>query len=190
MQGIPPRMTVCCYCGLDGCLGATVVNISFVLPKFYVHPIGGYKIVYEYANLLAKKATVSIIFPRPACYNGRADGFANWVKARLWSFKIKVKNRRVISWFALERNVRLVLVPDFDPSFMPDADAIFATAWSTAKPVLQLPASKGEKFYFVQSYEIWDGPKEDVDATWRMPLHIVVISKYLLSWAGNSASNN
>jgi glycosyltransferase involved in cell wall biosynthesis len=39
---------------------------------------------------------------------------------------------------------------------IPDADVIIATAWETAYAVNKFSEKKGEKFYFIQSYEIWD----------------------------------
>src|SRR5205823_5757979 len=44
---------------------------------------------------------------------------------------------------------------------------------------------KGEKFYLIQGYETWMGPKDLVDQTWRAPINKVVISRWLLE-LGNS----
>ena len=41
------------------------------------------------------------------------------------------------------------------------------------------PPGKGVKFYLIQHYETYCGPKERVDATWRAPLHKVVIAQWL-----------
>ncbi len=32
-------------------------------------------------------------------------------------------------------------------------------------------------------YEIWDGPKEQVDETWTLPLHKIVIARWLYDLA-------
>jgi glycosyltransferase involved in cell wall biosynthesis len=71
-------------------------------------------------------------------------------------------------------------VPDSSSRYIPDGDVLFATGWHTVKSVLECPESKGEKCYLIQGYEVWQGPKELVDATWRAPLHKVVIAKWLL----------
>ena len=89
----------------------------------------------------------------------------------------------VINWQKIDPRVTLVHVPDSNVSHIPDGDAIFATAWNTVPSVLHYPDSKGEKFYLIQHYETFMGPKEDVDNTWRAPLHKVVISKWLSSIA-------
>jgi glycosyltransferase involved in cell wall biosynthesis len=31
----------------------------------------------------------------------------------------------------------------------------------------------------IQHYEVWDGPEAEVDATWRLPLHKIVIAQWL-----------
>ncbi len=62
---------------------------------------------------------------------------------------------------------------------MPDADATITTAWSTATPVAALPAANGRKFYLIQHHEIWDAPEDEVNATWRLPLRKIVISRWL-----------
>lgn len=38
---------------------------------------------------------------------------------------------------------------------VPDADVVIATWWETAEWMAELPASKGEKFYFIQDHEIF-----------------------------------
>jgi L-malate glycosyltransferase len=72
-------------------------------------------------------------------------------------------------------------VPTSTESYIPDGDVLFATAWHTARSVLECSPSKGEKCYLIQHYETWMGPpKELVDATWRMPLRKVVIAEWLM----------
>jgi len=62
---------------------------------------------------------------------------------------------------------------------IPDGDAIFATAWHTVPSVLRCPPTKGKKCYLIQHYEVWQGPKGLVDATWQAPLCKIVIAKWL-----------
>jgi glycosyltransferase involved in cell wall biosynthesis len=67
---------------------------------------------------------------------------------------------------------------------VPDGDVVVATWWETAEWVRRLSSAKGAKTYFIQNYEAHHGmPKERVDATWRMPLHKIVISQWLLGLA-------
>jgi glycosyltransferase involved in cell wall biosynthesis len=64
---------------------------------------------------------------------------------------------------------------------MPDADVVVATWRETAEWVAALSPSKGEKHYFIQNYEISDWwPKEEVHATYRLPLRKMVVSQWLV----------
>ncbi|WP_324718101.1 glycosyltransferase family 4 protein [Carboxydochorda subterranea] len=73
----------------------------------------------------------------------------------------------------------MLYVPALKARYVPDGDAIFATAWRTAEPVYALPRTKGAKFYLIQHYETWDGAADRVDATWRLPMRKVVIARWL-----------
>jgi glycosyltransferase involved in cell wall biosynthesis len=66
-------------------------------------------------------------------------------------------------------------------SDLPDADVVIATWWETAEWVAELSPRKGAKAYFIQHHEVFDYlPKERVSATYRLPLHKITISKWLL----------
>lgn len=76
-----------------------------------------------------------------------------------------------------------MLVPDLREEFIPDGDAIFATAYKTAFRVNGYDERKGRKFYLIQSYESWSGPDNEVRASWLLPLRKVVISQWLMKTA-------
>ena len=64
---------------------------------------------------------------------------------------------------------------------VPDADIIIATWWETAEWIKNFSPSKGEKIYFVQHYETHKGqPLDRVRETYKLPLHKITISKWLL----------
>ena len=85
-----------------------------------------------------------------------------------------------IDWQPVDKRVESLFVPDSGLRYVPDGDAIFATGWPTVRSVLELPQTKGEKCYMIQGYESYHAPKDLVDATWRAPLHKVVIAKWLV----------
>lgn len=85
-----------------------------------------------------------------------------------------------IEWHSIDKKVRLLFVPSSDPRHIPNGDVLFATAWHTVHSVLNCPPTKGKKFYLIQGYETWIGPTELVEATWRSPLHKIVVAKWLL----------
>jgi glycosyltransferase involved in cell wall biosynthesis len=67
---------------------------------------------------------------------------------------------------------------------VPDSDVVVATYYTTAYGVQGLSSRKGAKAIFLQGYEVEDGKSNPkLDATWRMPMHKITISKWLLQLA-------
>ena len=63
---------------------------------------------------------------------------------------------------------------------VPDADVVIATWWETAPWVAALSPAKGAKAYFVQDFGANVGqPMDQLIATWRLPMHHIVISHYI-----------
>ena len=154
------------------------MRITFVLPNFPEGPIGGYRVVYEYANRLASRGHgVSVVHPRRFALSPPKNLY-RWVRRR---------GRRIldglfppeVDWQPIDRRVRMLYVPDLRPRHVPDGDAVFATAWQTAECVVGYPEAKGQKFYLVMDFDPWLGPKEKLETTWRWPLKKVTISRWL-----------
>jgi glycosyltransferase involved in cell wall biosynthesis len=79
--------------------------------------------------------------------------------------------------------VRRVLLEKYRPVSdrdVPDADVVIATWWETAEWVAALAPRKGAHVYLIQHHEIFDYlPKARVAATYRLPLHKIVIAAWL-----------
>ena len=144
-------------------------RVTFLLPGNGQQPVGGYKVVYEYANGLSRRGwrvTVShvIRFERPS-YNSRA----------LRSNRgLPVRPSRPV-WFPLDKAVRSLQWAGWNQFVVRHEDAVVATAWQTAEGLG--PDPRG--LYLIQGYETWHGPVDRVDATWRLPLRKLVISGWL-----------
>ena len=158
------------------------MRITFLLPGYVWGPSGGIRVVYEYANSLVERGhEVTVVHPRrvkhaPVQPRG---SLLHWARTELLTMR-QWFSQPTIDWQPINPKVRLLFVPDSEPRHIPDADAIFATAWYTVPSVQDCPAAKGKKFYLIQGYETFLGPQNQVDATWRSPLHKVVIAKWLL----------
>lgn len=147
--------------------------------------MGGFRVVYEYANqLVDRRHEVTVVHARVVKSGPRK---LSWYE-KLRNIKIGLATRDVpptVNWHTIDPRVRLLFAADTDALHVPDGDAIFATAWNTVAPVLNYSPSKGTKFYLIQHYETWLGakvaPKNLVDETWRSPLNKIVVSKWLLS---------
>ena len=155
------------------------MRITFAEGDYAWKPTGGHRVVYTYANTLAARGhQVTIVHPRYARLLPLPKGIYRWLRRKAGRARnVLFRPRR--KWQPVDGRVELRYVPNLSARYFPDADAVFATAWHTAFDVDELPASKGEKFYLIQSYETWAGPKELVDKTWHIPLHKVAVSKWL-----------
>lgn len=152
------------------------MKITFILPGFSRFPVGGFQIVYHYANYLAKKGyDVQIVhamfLPTQPIPNTAmlAKYQVKQMMAALGLFK---------PWFKFDQRVSVINKGKLSINDIRDADRVIATAWETAEFVSQLPRKCGKKYYFIQHYEIWGG-KSRVDATWKLPLHKIVIATWL-----------
>ncbi len=157
------------------------MRITFVLPFYPWRPVGGGRVVYEYANrLVARGHQVSVVHARRLSRFPPAPvaGISRLLGRKVGQLRDLAFTPRV-RWQTVEARVRMLYEPDLLAAHVPEGDAVFATAWETAEYVQEYPRSKGEKFYLIQHYETWAGPKERVDATWRAPLHKVVVARWL-----------
>ncbi len=155
------------------------MRITFVLPGGGYSPVGGYKIVYEYANRLTKcghKVTVvhSAIVRMDESPKEIARGLMRFLYRKF------VADFKPAGWFDLDPNVRLLWVPSLSDQYIPDGDAVIATAWQTSEWIAQYPSKKGRKFYLIQGLETWHGMEMRALATWKLPLRRFAISVHLM----------
>jgi glycosyltransferase involved in cell wall biosynthesis len=150
------------------------------MPGYQWRPSGGVRVVYEYANRLARRGhQVTVVHPRRLKY-APCEQLTAYQRARKEAFWLRgVVSRPSLDWQPIGSEVKLSFVATSDPRYIPDGDAIFATAWHTVDSVLRYPPTKGKKCYLIQHYEVWQGAKDLVDATWRAPLRKIVIAKWL-----------
>lgn len=154
------------------------MRVTFALNQFRTRPAGGFLVVYRYANAFAERGhRVTVVHPRRPW---GTSGVIESAKAAVWPARHRVRFGGRPPWFELDRRVEVVLSRDLSEAAVPDADAVFATACTTARPVAAYSKAKGEKFYLVQHYEEHLCGKEEVDATWRLPMFKVVSSSWLL----------
>lgn len=152
------------------------VRITFILPTANMG--GGTKVVGIYAQELMKRGhdvcLVSLPPPRLAFKEKlrsvlRGGGWPPW------------RSRSPSHLDKLELNHRIIDVtrPITDDD-VPDADIVIATWWETAEWVNDLSWEKGAKVYFIQGHEVFPYlPVERSRATYRMPMHKVVVARWL-----------
>ncbi len=158
------------------------MRISFCLPQHGKGPIGGFKVVYEYANgLSARGHEVHVVHPAlllpdspPLVKAARLGRFVQRGLTGDW---------RPGSWFKVSDRVQMHWVPSLHERYVPDSDVVVATGWQTAEWIARYSPRKGRPYYLIQHYENWSGPEARVEATWRLPFRHIVIAKWLAEYS-------
>jgi glycosyltransferase involved in cell wall biosynthesis len=164
------------YIGADLYRADAGMRIAFVLPRVSPAPVGGFKVVYEYANRLAGRGhEVTVVHPlswQPA------SSLRERLHLRFWVWRLGRDRTAIAPWAEIDRRVELALVADPSRIEFAAFDAIVATAWQTAG-LVAAAAPAGGGFYLIQGYETWAADPEEVRRTWSLPLRKIVISRWL-----------
>lgn len=135
---------------------------------------GGFKMVFLYANaLVALGANVTI------CFLCRAKSSRTSIPGFLHRKICQERVRKNPQWFPLDGRVNKRCIFDVSKSTVPDSDDIVATAAITWRAVNALSEAKGRKHYFIQDYESWDLPKEELLETYCGGMSNIVVSDWL-----------
>jgi len=158
-------------------------RVTFLLPCFVRYQIGGFKVVFEYANGLVQRGyQVSIVFPavgnRKASIGMRIRGLASYL------LHCVDKAYRPDAWFKLDSRVQILWVPSLAERYIPLADVVIATAWLTAEWVRNFHDDKVQRLYFVQDYEHYMNAsvkiKERIELTFKMKAQFIGIAPPVL----------
>ncbi len=153
------------------------MKVTFVIP--FAGLQGGIRVVAILADLLKRRGHQVLVIstPQQVSLRWKMESFlttGRWDNHSEPSHfdKIDVEHR------VLEQ-VRPVTDAD-----VPDADVVVAVYYRIAYGVLGLSPKKGAKVIFLQGYEVEAGkPNPRLDATWRMPMHKITVSDWLLQLA-------
>ena len=152
------------------------MRVTFVLPR--VNMSGGIRVAVQHAQALARIGhDVRIVSPPPP-EQSVARKVRSWLEGRGWPARSEPRPSHLdgsgLSHIILDR---WRPVTDAD---VPDADVVVATWWETAEWVNALDPAKGAKAYFIQHHETFAYlPIERSRATYRMPLHKIVVADWL-----------
>lgn len=153
------------------------MRVTFVLPGAGDLPVGGFKVVYEYANRLTRRGhTVGVVH---TAQPDRAAGLTTRLKKGVRFVQRGLDKSYRPGWFALHPDVRVSWCLTPSAGAVPDGDAVVATSWETAEWAARYPASKGRGLYLIQHYETWSGTAARVDATFTAGLRNVAIARWL-----------
>ena len=130
------------------------MKITILVPTPGNTPIGGVKVLYEYANGFVKHGH-QVTMLHTLTDRTKKLGFlkaATVYLGRLLGFKGGYGSK---GWMRVDDRINIKFVPDLRACFLPKSDAIIATSWSTAEKAEHFPDSCGEKYYFIQDYEYY-----------------------------------
>ncbi|RPJ42417.1 MAG: hypothetical protein EHM19_10445, partial [Candidatus Latescibacterota bacterium] len=159
-------------------------RVTFVLPAYPRYPIGGYRVVYEYANrLVARGHRVSVLQARRIPNRGPIPAGFRLGRLRRAAADLRdLVSKPAVRWMTVDERVRMLFAPNADEDHVPDGDAVVATAWQTAECVARYASDKGRGYYLIQGVEYLfqhtdgsDPITPRVEATWRLPLKKVAV---------------
>lgn len=158
-------------------------SITFPLPPFQYSPVGGFKIVYEYANMLVCDGyDVHIVYGDKTKYDGK--NVSRWILFKLyikhWLFHMGLIKRSARIWYPLSEDINEHNVYSLDQKYIPETDIYICTGVDTACYLEKYKAvDQRKKFYFIQDYEVWGRKYEDVRETYHYDMTKIVISQWL-----------
>jgi glycosyltransferase involved in cell wall biosynthesis len=151
-------------------------HVTIIAPAFPWAPSGGARTYYEHANGLARKGyRVSVLHAREL-RAGPVARLADIGRERVRGLRAGSVRRRV-SWMDIDPRVHMGLIDGLgERAVLPPADLRIGTFWRTTEFLAQRPADGAKTMHLVQAYETFAGPAERVDAVWRLPIHMAVVS--------------
>jgi glycosyltransferase involved in cell wall biosynthesis len=157
-------------------------RINIILPFPVTKPVGGAKIMYEYANYFSARGhqvTVLHSLRRPF----------KKMKSPIWwkRFVFFCQRAERPRWFLLDANVNSYIVDEITDAFVPDGDIVFSTWWQMTHAIASLSPAKGVPVNLIQDYEVWAGQEENLLASYRLPVHHAAIATWLQNLAEREA---
>ena len=161
-------------------------RVIFLLPGSGHSPIGGHKVVYEYANRLVTDGyQVDVVYPAYGFrYGNHGLPYKLWrvcFAAAFFVLRKALGRYSCRTWYRLDERVREHWVFSLKQKNVPVGDIYIATAVRTS---IYLNTYKGvpdeNKYYLIQGYENWgDITKEILLRTYRFKFKKIVISSWL-----------
>lgn len=150
------------------------MKVCFVLPGPRREPVGGYAVVYRYANALKENGhEVDILYPASLeGLRGKFFGIKGALKYHLY------KLLKFYSWSETASSLSHKVVSCIND--VSGYDLVICTSVETAFCCSNFYDSEVNFLYFVQDFEDWYYPPELVEATYRLRMfRVITVSNYL-----------
>jgi glycosyltransferase involved in cell wall biosynthesis len=152
------------------------MKVTFVLPVASLS--GGIRVIAIYAKALSDSGHEVKIVSQPYPSPSLRRKIKSFITGKGWPETPRIPSH--LDGLGLDHRMIDKYRPMLE-SDIPDADVVVATWWETAEWVNTLSAAKGVKMYFIQGHEVFPYcPVDRVVATYKMPLHKITISKWLV----------
>jgi glycosyltransferase involved in cell wall biosynthesis len=154
------------------------VRVTFVLPE--ANLAGGVRVIALYADRLQRRGHRVTVVSTPHYVPSFSARVKTWVNTGRWEERPGTASH--LDGVDVEHRVLDERRPVRDTD-VPDADVVVATWWETANWVVELPARKGAKAYFVQADEVdfYPNPDQEIRAkilrTMHLPMHKIAVSR-------------
>jgi glycosyltransferase involved in cell wall biosynthesis len=152
------------------------MRIRWILPEASM--AGGSKLIAIYAARLMERGHEVVVISTPQPTPTLRSRVRALVREGTW-LKDPVRRASHFDNSGIDHRVIESARPITD-SDVPDGDLVIATWWETAPAVAKLAPSKGAKVYLMMDYGAPGMELEDLIPTWRLPLHIITISQFLV----------
>ena len=162
-------------------------NICFVISGISRVPIGGFKIVYEYANRFVLKGHKVTILYTNRLFFTRNERF--YLLKRFVKFiPIKVLKIYKTKWFQLN-NVSEKFCWKPKKRMLKKYDAIIATNVDSAYFIKEIASPEQNTSYFVQDFENWGIPEALVLKSYNFGFKNITIAPWLLEKIYSAGAN-
>jgi glycosyltransferase involved in cell wall biosynthesis len=156
------------------------MRVTFVLP--HAGMAGGIRVLAIYAERLHRRGHEVMVVSWPRARRSLLRKFKSLARGSGWPDESEIEPS-FFDGLVVPHRVLETARPVVDDD-VPDADVVLATWWRTASAVAALSPRKGAKAILLQGYETSPGVEDPaIDVAWRLPLHKIVISKWLVELA-------
>jgi len=150
-------------------------QVIFVLPPALKKAAGGYKVVYQYANALARRGIDVCIY-----YNSKKGENSKHIPAKIMFLLRKYISWIEPRWVPLNRKIKKVSIWQIDNKYIRKADITVCTAIDTVMPCYKVVSKQGGKLiHFVQDHENWFLDDREVDKIYHLPIDKICVSSWV-----------
>ncbi|RKT36345.1 glycosyltransferase involved in cell wall biosynthesis [Microbacterium sp. AG1240] len=162
----------------------TVSDVHFLLPAPALTPIGGYKVVYEYADALVSRG-VDVTVWHSSIFNAFESGrFSRYraaiLAAGLWRRRLTGRATTSIPWYRLDPRVRVKVTSARPRPKLGRRSVVVATAVQTTDHVAEVARRAGAtSLALIQHFETWAAPEDVIRRAWARVDERIVIAPWL-----------